>query len=48
MELCNLPAKEFKEIVIKMLSGLKRMDELSENINKENKFLKNQTEKYNN
>ena len=35
MEISDLPDKEFKEIVIKMLTQLRRrMDELSENFNK--------------
>lgn len=36
MEISNLPDKEFKVLVIKMLTELReRMDELSENVNKE-------------
>ena len=36
MEISNLPDKEFKEMVIKMLTKLgRRMEEHSENFNKE-------------
>jgi len=36
MEISNIPDKEFKVMVIKMLTGLKRrVDKLSENFNKE-------------
>jgi len=36
MEICNLPDKEFKLTVIKMLAKLgRRVDEHSENYNKE-------------
>lgn len=46
MKISNLPDKEFKAVVIKMLNKLrKRMDENSENFNKEVKDIrKYQTE----
>lgn len=34
MEIRNLPGKEFKAIVIKMFTKLRRIDEHSENFNK--------------
>lgn len=52
-EISNLPDKEFKVTVIKMLTELSRMDELSENFNKERKYKKlldrsHRVEDYNN
>ena len=46
MEISNLPDKEFKEMVIKMLTKLgRRMEEHSENFNKElENIRKNQSE----
>ena len=45
MEISNLPNKDFKEMIIKLLSELRRrMDEHSANFNKELKNIKNQTE----
>jgi len=35
MKTGNLPDKEFKVMIIKMLTKLRRMDEHSENFNKE-------------
>lgn len=40
MEISHLPDKDFKVMVIKMLTELGRgMDELSENVNTENKSI---------
>ena len=35
VEISNLPNKEFKVMIIKMLNKLRRMDEHSENFNRE-------------
>ena len=43
MEIRNLPGKEFKAIVIKMFTKLRRIDEHSENFNKW-KYKKQQAE----
>lgn len=40
MEVSNLPDKEVKVTVIEMLTELSRMDELSENFNRERKYEK--------
>ena len=52
MEISDLPDKEFKVMVIKMLTELgKRMDELGENVNKETEKCKKEpirTKEYNN
>ena len=40
MEINNLPSKEFKVNIIKILNELRRMDEHSEKLNKELKAIK--------
>ena len=48
MEINNLPGKEFKVMVIKMLTDFeRRMDEHSENVNKIENIRKCQAEVYN-
>ena len=49
MEISNLPNKEFKVMVIKMLTNLRRrMDEPSVNFNKNRKYKKVSNRSYNN
>lgn len=38
MDLSNLPDKEFKAMVIKMLTGNERIDEFWEDFNRERKY----------
>ena len=48
-EMSNLPDREFKQRVLRMLTDLgRRMDELSENINKEMENIKNNQSKMKN
>ena len=44
MEIIYLPNKEFKVMIIKMITEFRRMDEHSKNFKKEFKNAKNQTE----
>lgn len=42
MKISNLPNKEFKVLFIKMLIKFRRMKEQSENVNKEEEYIKKQ------
>ena len=40
VEISNLSSKEFKVMIVKMVNELRRMDENSENFNKELEYIK--------